>query len=825
MTRKTKSSLEEIFTRNLFDADWYASTYRDVDMLSMDPEYHFRTFGLLMGRAPCKELLNIPHLTEVLKRPAPASGRALVEAYAIAKAGKPEQAISYARFHLPKDLAYTAEVLEANAALRKGDHAAWLRHFNTYLSHFGIATIELREGAQLLDRLGTKPVAAVTDGPLVSVLMPAWNAQDTLAAAANSILAQSWQNLELIIVDDCSKDGTWGVMQKIAASDPRVRILRNEVNVGPYVSKNIALHQANGEWITGHDSDDWAHPERIERQVRFLQEGGHIACLSGMARISPDGEFVRLNQIGDFVQDGVCRAAFISLMLGRHYLKTTLGGWDNVRTSADSEMLHRLQKLENRTVPILPSVTMLCLDNPQGLTNHAVLGHSETRGSSPIRRQYKNSFIAWHEKIHAGKASINLSDSKRRFTAPTEMCVSPLEMESLLDAYRRKGTDLSRNVKADVILVTNTRFPGGNASSTLDEIAFLKKYGISCALIHCPVDNDIGKIISERYDAVMDIWRHHEEVKTITGKVLICRNPSVATSQSFKKLAPKISVDNAFYVINNSHVRANGHAIYDIEKLVKNTEVASTKRTEICPISPVMRAELEMYQSETGQILPLSETDWNPTFDLALYAQPPKTSMSAPYTIGRHGRDGAEKWLEHPSQLLQAYPQSNSFQIKILGGAENAKAILGELPQNWTVHDFGSMAPFDYLRELDAFVYFPNSALSEAFGRTIVEAMLAGIPVILPPRFEASFGDLPLYTEPEKVEQLIKELARHDPQRIAYLKEVQTIAANRFSSQVLAFRLAGTGLEGLPQVQLTRTQLSDEGLSFRKFLSDKMLAL
>lgn len=823
MTRHRLTTVETVFSRNLFDSSWYSSKYPDVGILGMTPEYHFRHFGVLMGRAPCQELMDNPHWRDLLGRPAPAADNELVEAYKIARTGNPDLAISYARFHLPENLAYTVAALEANAALRKGDHAAWLTHLNSYLSHSGIAPIVLGEGKQLLDRLGTEPVRPVTDGPLVSVLMPAWNAQETLFAAANSILAQSWRNLELIIVDDCSKDGTWAVMQKLAASDPRVRILRNEVNVGPYVSKNIAMHQADGEWITGHDADDWAHPERIERQVRFLQEGRHIACLSGMARISPAGEFVRLNKIGGFVHDGVCRAAFISLMVQRHYLKTTLGGWDNVRTSADSEMLHRIEAIEKITIPTLPVVTMLCLDNPQGLTNHAVLGHSENRGVSPIRRQYKNNFIAWHEKIHAEQARIDILDAERRFTVPPEMCVPSPDLSKLLNRYQKDGVHLSRDIEADVILVTNTCFPGGNASSTLDELNYLKKHGISCALIHCPIDNDVGKKISGRYAKNLDIWTHYSEVGKIRGRVLICRHPTVATSKSFNELAPKISVRHAFFVVNNSRVRPNGDSIYDIKDLLDVQGRVLTKHSEICPISSVMREELEAYQNRTGHMVAMSESNWNPTFDLALYAQPPKADMRAPYVIGRHGRDSAEKWLENPDQLLRAYPETADFHISILGGAASAKPILGDLPCNWEVHDFGSMSPYDYLKQLDAFVYFPNSALSEAFGRTIVEAMLAGIPVILPHRFEESFGDLPLYAEAEKVADLVKKLSRHDLRRVQYLKEVQTIATIRFSSQVLARRLAGTGLADLPQVESTTMQLSNESLSFRQFLSEKML--
>ena len=77
--------------------------------------------------------------------------------------------------------------------------------------------------------------------PLISVLIPAYNHARFVRAALDSVLQQSWSNLELIVIDDASPDATWQVLQE--CTDPRVRLLRNESNLGSHGTLNAALHQ------------------------------------------------------------------------------------------------------------------------------------------------------------------------------------------------------------------------------------------------------------------------------------------------------------------------------------------------------------------------------------------------------------------------------------------------------------------------------------------------------------------------------------------------------------------------------------------------------
>lgn len=407
MTTPSKQDIASLKGSGLFDAERYRSTYPDVDILGMDPTEHYLKYGRLLGRMPADiEMVDISILDKLESLPAPKPGRALLEAHEICRAGDDALGLAYAKKHIPEEFAYTIQTLRANAALRRKDEGAWMRHLNAYLEKFKAAPIQLGEGATLFDRFTTAPLPAVTGGPLISVIMPAWNAEQTVRKAAQSILNQTWRNLELLIVDDCSADGTWARLQEIAALDRRVKILRNKVNVGPYVSKNIALMMAKGEWITGHDADDWAHPHRLEQHMLSLEKFSSRprASISFMVRFETSGVMDRFAPISEYSLDGIARDAAIACTFERNFLIDSLGSWDCVRFGADSELISRSRLLIGDEFKRLPLISMLCMNYESSLTNDPVYGVSRTAGPSAVRLNYNKAWVDWHKNIgiHTG---------------------------------------------------------------------------------------------------------------------------------------------------------------------------------------------------------------------------------------------------------------------------------------------------------------------------------------------------------------------------------------------------------------------------------------
>lgn len=357
--------------------------------------------------------------------------RILIRAHEFAESGDHDQALSFAELNLPEHLAYTTNILRANAAISKNDESAWLQYINSYFAHFGVAPIRLEGQGSVFDRLNSTPLAVVAAGPLISVIMPAWNAAKTVRKAADSILNQTWRNLELIIVDDCSTDETWSIVREIAAKDNRVSIIRNRINVGPYVSKNIALMKAKGEWITGHDADDWALPERLERHMDNIQATNAQASLTYMIRLNPAGVAEHFTPVGAFSFDGAARLSSISTMFNTSWMRENLGFWDSVRFGADSEMISRARAVLSRGFKEFQTIGMICLELPGSLTNDPVSGIRTPNGLSDERMRYKSVWSEAHGNIKGGRAYLSFPQERRVYSTSSKHAV-PLEVIQVL---------------------------------------------------------------------------------------------------------------------------------------------------------------------------------------------------------------------------------------------------------------------------------------------------------------------------------------------------------------------------------------------------------
>lgn len=129
---------------------------------------------------------------------------------------------------------------------------------------------------------------------LISVLIPTYNVEKYVAEAVGSILNQTYMNIEVIIVDDCSTDNTYSILSKIANSDNRIFLYKNNKNSKIVHSLNFALSKASGRYIARMDGDDICESDRLEKQMSFLKNNPDISLVgSAIKLVSEDGSLIK----------------------------------------------------------------------------------------------------------------------------------------------------------------------------------------------------------------------------------------------------------------------------------------------------------------------------------------------------------------------------------------------------------------------------------------------------------------------------------------------------------------------------------------------------
>ena len=141
------------------------------------------------------------------------------------------------------------------------------------------------------DRLDKKQAC-----PLVSVIMPAYNAERYIEEAIVSVRSQTYTNWELIILDDCSTDRTAEIAEHFAGLDPRIRLLRNPQNMGVARTRNRGLDLAAGQWVALLDSDDVWHSDKLEKQLMLAEKSGADIIYCSYSLMGENGE-----HLSDFI--------------------------------------------------------------------------------------------------------------------------------------------------------------------------------------------------------------------------------------------------------------------------------------------------------------------------------------------------------------------------------------------------------------------------------------------------------------------------------------------------------------------------------------------
>ncbi|SDJ27227.1 glycosyltransferase family 2 protein [Natribacillus halophilus] len=365
--------------------------------------------------------------------------------------------------------------------------------------------------------------------PLVTVIMPVYNAEDVIRTSLDSILKQTWTNLEVLVTDDCSKDSTAQIVETYAADDSRVRLIKAESNGGAYVARNLALKEATGDFITVNDADDWSHAEKIETQVNHLLKNKNIiGNTSEQARATSDLTFYRRGKPGTYIFSNMS-----SFMFRRKPVMEAIGFWDSVRFAADSEFIRRIIKVfgEKSIVYLSTGPLSFQRQSDTSLTGNEAFGYHGFKMGA--RKEYEEAHDHFHQSSKNLKYTFPLKT--RPFAVPEPM-------------WPNREEKISGRRHFDVILASDFRL---ESISNLEELEAQRKKGLRIGLIQMS-QYDVDPARTVHFE-VRDYLDGDSVQMLVYGEKLSCDSliiRHVPALQEWQRYIPDVEAEKVIVVVN-----------------------------------------------------------------------------------------------------------------------------------------------------------------------------------------------------------------------------------------------------------------------------------
>jgi hypothetical protein len=308
--------------------------------------------------------------------------------------GDPDAVLTIASILGDKDQIARSLLLARNCDLiaMAGPHCGKWSSLNEYFDSFASALgiTPVRFGGETISEsfeyLATQPsIRGVTSsGGRVSVIMTALNPDISLLRhSLHSVIRQSHQDFELFLIDDGSEAELGRLIAAVVRLDDRIRYIRSDRNLGPYVGRNLALEQASGEFIAIQDADDFSHPDRFAIQIdQFVAHSSLMVCASKHLRFDLNGR-PQLEHNFQLRGDGTMSSMFRKSVFDR------IGPFAQVRSRGDVEFRERVKKvLGPQAYRQLECPLVFCFSGP------ATLSHSTRRNQREQLQAFRRAFSA-----------------------------------------------------------------------------------------------------------------------------------------------------------------------------------------------------------------------------------------------------------------------------------------------------------------------------------------------------------------------------------------------------------------------------------------------
>ena len=276
-----------------------------------------------------------------------------------------------------------------------------------------------------------------------------------------------------------------------------------------------------------------------------------------------------------------------------------------------------------------------------------------------------------------------------------------------------------------------------------------------------------------------------------TGSLFL-HNPQIFAAAQLAAAAAPLALPRAerrFIVAHHPPFMGDGALCYDpvsVTRALARLGPEGGQALDWLPVSGLVRRQLNSFLPA----LRLHPLDWPNAFDCTRWA-PRRTRLAGPgIVIGRHGRAHPDKWPDSGQAIADSLPAGPDTRVRLLGAEPAFFAARGVDVSDWDILPFGAEDPADFLDTLDLFSYFHADQWREAFGRTVAEAMLTGVPCLLDHRLRPTFGDHALYARPDEVPGLVSAIRADPAPHLARAARAAAWCAAAFDAGGIAERLS-----------------------------------
>ncbi|MGO1942114.1 MAG: glycosyltransferase [Yaniella sp.] len=631
----------------------------------------------------------------------------------------------------------------------------WLDGFNRPFIDNNLLPVQMATGVSpSFNEITTEEAAPYRGGPKVSVIMTSYEPDPhDFLLAVQSILRQSWRNLELIIVDDASPPRFQHVLAKAQELDPRVKLIKLPVNGGTYRARNAGIDASAGDFITGQDSDDWSHPERLAHQVGYMLANPSSPGVVVEA-IRMDNDLVRM--FPGRIPHRLCE---VSLMVHGDLVRK-VGGYLDARKGADSEFRRRIETFTSKEIAGIKKPLYLIRIGHESLSR----GDFKPGWSHPVRRAFWNASQHWHE--NAKPSQVRLPEgSAAPLPVPNRFKISPPHS----------------NPHFDAVFVGDWRAYGGMQRTMIDGITTLVSQGQRVGVMHIESPLSPSKEttrLSHELQTLINDGAVDEVVsdEDATTNVTLIHDPSIL------QFSPRdgINVVSELTLISTDVPPPSGHMLdvwYRPEDCDRAAESVFKGPVVWTSMDPAIRRQLAASRFQIA-VLP---SQMPVAFQKNKWVNNRLRLSDDSPVVGRHAANRNTHWPNDFTTADSLWPQDGAVEIRILGDARPylRKYNKSRYPLSWVVFRDKEIRPEAFMSGIDFFVYFPQEAYFESYCRQALEAAASGALVVLPKEFEETHGGSAVYAAAHEVPEILRKYSKAPPQyrmkvqdRSSHLKQV-----------------------------------------------------